>query len=52
MDASTPKSGRSLWVWVAAGFVFLALLWTAMILAARSINIESVPDAPRVHKKG
>ena len=52
MDSSTPKSGRSLWFWVAAGFLFLGLLWTAMFMAARSITIESVPGAPGVHRKG
>ncbi len=45
------KSGRSLWYWVAAGFLFLALLWTAMIIAARSADIRTVPDAPDPHRK-
>lgn len=36
-------SGRSLWLWVGAAFLFLALLWTAMILATRSTPIETVP---------
>lgn len=45
------KSGRSLWYWVAAGFLFLALLWTAMIFAARSADIRTVPDAPDPHRK-
>jgi hypothetical protein len=30
---------------VAAGFLFLALLWTAMFVAARHARIESVPLA-------
>lgn len=42
-DAS---AGRSLWLWVGAAFLFLALLWTGMILAARSTPIETVPLAP------
>lgn len=33
----------SLWLWVAAGFLFLAVLWTAMFVVARSARIESVP---------
>lgn len=37
----------SLWLWVAGAFLFLGLLWTALFLAARSANIESVPLAPK-----
>ena len=44
-------SGRSLWLWVGGAFLFLALLWTAMVFAARSVTIEQVPGAPGVHKK-
>lgn len=40
-------SGGSLWRWVAAGFLFLAVLWTAMFLAARSARIEPVPPPAR-----
>jgi len=39
-------AGRSLWLWVGAAFLFLALLWSGMILATRSTPIESVPLAP------
>ncbi|MBI2814038.1 MAG: hypothetical protein HYX71_07120 [Opitutae bacterium] len=35
----------SLWLWVAAGFLFLALLWTAMFTAARSADTRAVPLA-------
>lgn len=45
------SSGRSLWLWVGGAFLFLALLWVAMFTAARSITIESVPDAPGAHRK-
>jgi len=45
------SSGRSLWLWVGAAFLFLGLLWAAMFVAARSITIEPVPGAPGVHKK-
>lgn len=39
-----PKpAGRTLWWWVAGGFLFLAVLWTAMFMVARSARIESVP---------
>ncbi len=41
-DASS-NSGRTLWLWVAAGFLFLALLWTAMFLAARQADTRAVP---------
>ncbi|MBA3848974.1 MAG: hypothetical protein C0502_03135 [Opitutus sp.] len=45
--AQTPTpvsaSGRSLWLWVAASFLFLALLWTAMFLAARQADTRTVP---------
>lgn len=44
-------SGRSLWLWVGGAFAFLVGLWIAMFLAARSITIEQVPNAPGVHKK-
>jgi hypothetical protein len=43
MDATTSKSGRSLWLWVASGFLFLALLWAAMIFAARQADTRVVP---------
>jgi hypothetical protein len=42
-NSSTAKSGRSLWFWVAGGFLFLALLWTAMIFAARQADTRTVP---------
>ena len=45
------SSGRSLWLWVGGAFLFLALLWVARFTAARSITIESVPDAPGAHRK-
>ena len=40
-------SARSLWLWVAAGFLFLALLWTAMFTAARSADTRTVPLATK-----
>ena len=33
----------SLWLWVAAGFLFLGLLWTGMFIAARQADTRSVP---------
>jgi hypothetical protein len=42
-DDGRPARGRSLWLWVAAGFVFLGLLWAAMFVVARSAEIRSVP---------
>lgn len=41
--ASEAGSGRSLWLWVAAGFVFLAVLWVALFLGAHAARIEAVP---------
>lgn len=37
------KSGRTLWWWVAAGFLFLGTLWAAMFVVARQVNVQSVP---------
>lgn len=47
MAASTPTSGRSLWLWVAALFAFGALLWVAMFTASRHIDTREVPLAPK-----
>lgn len=44
-DATAPKSGRSLWLWVGGGFLFLILLWTAMFIAARQADTRTVPLA-------
>lgn len=47
VDKSEVRAARSLslWLWVAAGFLFLALLWTAMFTAARSADTRAVPLA-------
>ncbi|HLP24724.1 MAG TPA: hypothetical protein VK477_03525 [Acidobacteriota bacterium] len=47
MDSSTQKSGRSLWIWVAALFVFGSLLWVAMFTASRHIDTREVPLATK-----
>jgi len=44
-DRGAHARGRSLWAWVAAGFLFLAVLWTAMFVVARQARIETVPLA-------
>lgn len=46
------KSGASLglWLWVAAGFLFLALLWTALFIASRQIDARTVPLATKEAK--
>ena len=36
---------RSLWLWVAAGFLLLGITWSIMFTAAHSAKIESVPLA-------
>jgi hypothetical protein len=42
-SAAPARPGRSLWLWVGAGFLFLGLLWTAMFLAARHADTRTVP---------
>lgn len=37
--------GFSLWLWVGAGFLFVAILWTAMFTAARQADTRTVPLA-------
>lgn len=43
--APTPAATGSLtlWLWVAAGFLLLALAWAVLFTAARSANVKSVP---------
>lgn len=43
--SNAENSALSLWLWVAAGFLFLAVLWTGMIIAARQADTRSVPLA-------
>lgn len=45
--APTPKDSLSLWLWVAAGFLLLALGWTVLFTVARSVKVESVPLATK-----
>lgn len=40
-------SSLSLWLWVAAGFLFLAVLWTALFVASRKIDSRTVPLATK-----
>lgn len=42
---SSGGGARSLWLWVAAGFLFIAILWAAMFIAARHADTRSVPLA-------
>jgi hypothetical protein len=42
-DTEAPQAGRSLWLWVAGGFLLLALAWTTMLIVAGSAHVESVP---------
>lgn len=45
-DDKNPAGGtRSLWLWVIAGFLFLAILWSAMFTAVRSADTRPVPLA-------
>ncbi|MDP1579853.1 MAG: hypothetical protein Q8M02_06215 [Candidatus Didemnitutus sp.] len=40
---ASSKSGRSLWAWVAAAFLFLAVLWATLFYVAGQAKIETVP---------
>jgi len=44
-EVTSAKGGFSLWLWVAAGFLFIAILWTAMFTAARQADTRTVPLA-------
>jgi HAMP domain-containing protein len=44
-EVTPAKGGYTLWLWVAAGFVFIAILWTAMFTAARQADTRTVPLA-------
>ena len=46
----TGCSDRSLWLWVAGGFLLLAIGWAVLFTVARSARIESVPLAPQPGK--
>ena len=43
----SPKKigSRSLWLWVAAGYLFMSILWAVMFKAAATVNVQSVPLA-------
>ncbi len=43
--SSAESSALSLWLWVAAGFLFLGILWTGMFVAARMADTRTVPLA-------
>lgn len=52
-ETAPPKNGvsaLSLWLWVGAGFVFMALLWTGMIIAVRQADSRTVPLATQEAK--
>jgi hypothetical protein len=36
-----------LWLWVAAGFLLLAVAWSVLFTVARSAKVESVPLATK-----
>jgi hypothetical protein len=40
------SGGGGLWLWVGAGFLFVAILWTAMFTAVRHVDTRTVPLAP------
>lgn len=43
-------SAWSLWLWVAAGFLFMGVLWTGMIIAVRQVDSRTVPLATQEAK--
>jgi hypothetical protein len=47
VDKRPGHAGLSLWGWVVAGFLFLALLWTGMLVAARQADTRTVPLATK-----
>jgi len=47
METNTEPAARSLWLWVAAGFLALVVAWGVLFLAARFTQVESVPLAPK-----
>lgn len=42
-SSPSKKGSLSLWLWVAAGYIFLCVLWTIMFKAAGTANVQSVP---------
>ena len=32
-----------MWLWVAGGFLLMAIAWTTMFMVAHSVKIETVP---------
>ena len=43
VDKHPMRGALSLWLWVAAGFLFVAILWAAMFTAARQADTRTVP---------
>ena len=43
--SSDRVTARKMWLGVAAGFLLLAAAWTAFIVVARRVRVESVPLA-------
>ena len=43
--APNKQGSLSLWLWVAAGYIFLSILWTVMFQVAATANVQSVPLA-------
>lgn len=44
-SALPPGGARSLWLWVAAGFLLLAAGWTVLFTVAHRAQVQSVPLA-------
>jgi hypothetical protein len=49
-SSAETASSVSLWFWVAAGFLFLGVLWTGMLVASRLADTRTVPLATREAK--
>lgn len=47
VDKRFLRGGRTLWLWVGAGFLFLAILWAAIFTAARQADTRTVPLATK-----
>ncbi len=47
VDKHHMPDGLSLWLWVAAGFLFLALTWVSLFIAASRADTRTVPLATK-----
>lgn len=51
MAPNADRGDRSLWLWVAGGFLLLMLAWGVMLYVARSADTRTVPLAAKPEAK-